>query len=173
MGSEGSVTTVRTGIKLAAAVASSSTYDPVAKVLYMVYQQELGALGVVGLDAATGATVYTSPPTDLYTIDFHNGLLLGFALAVAPAGPYQYRTLSGLDPRTNATRVVANLTDWASNLPATAVDPAAGTLSAMLLPQGGTSASLVTLDLNKAGAVVGSPQLCTEYDYCPWSLVYL
>jgi len=154
--------------------AGSSTYDASNGVFYTMVTYEEGVEAVAGISVLTGNLVYLTPTT-LYTIDFHNGLLLGFGFGVQidPSNnqPYQIRTLATLNPKNNATAVLMNLTGYATNLPPTALNAETGLLVSILTPQGGEAGNLVSINTTSL-KVMSAPQLCAEYDACPWTLAW-
>ena len=154
--------------------AASSTYDASNGIFYTLSEFSEGVNAVVGISVLTGQIAY-SRTTTLYTIDFHNGLLLGFGFGVTvdphTKEPKQIRTLATLNPTNNASAVLMNLTGYAQNLPPTALNAETGLLVALLTPQDSVAGNLVSINTTSL-KVVSEPQMCVEYDQCPWTLAW-
>jgi hypothetical protein len=156
-----------------AANANSGTYDGQNDVFYWIRAGGvLGAQAVKGISTVTG-NVTCDVGTELYTIDYDSvtGALVGLNFAHTAHG--QFRQLASLDLASFKLTTMLNITDHASNLPATAFDAASGTFVCMMIPQNaGEGADLVAVDV-RAPKVLSSPTLCSRYDACPWNLGWL
>jgi hypothetical protein len=156
--------------------ANSGTYDSKRGIFYWVYQGTLASQAVKGISTVTG-NVTCDVDTEIYTIDYDSvtDSLVGLGFASTSQG--QFRQLATLDLASGEMKTILNISDHASNLPATAFDAASGTFVCMLVPQGAESADLVAIDVRGSGGggpkVLSSPQLCAVYDECPWTLGWI
>ena len=156
---------------LAPLPASSSTFDPEARVFYTLYAVGIST-SVLGIAVDDGSVVLDQPLSTrnpLYTIDYYQGDLIGLGLDFLP--DTQFRNLQRFDLATKQATTLLNLTSYAMNMPATALNADAATLTAFLLPTNSIAANLVTISLTNL-TVVAEPQLCTQYDMCGLTLAW-
>ena len=157
--------------------ANSGAYDGENDVFYWIRAGgALGSQAVKGVSTVTG-NVTCDVGTALYTIDYDSatGSLVGLGFAHNAAPPFaQFRQLVSLDLSSFKQTTLLNITDHASNLPATAFDAARGVFVCMMVPQDkGEGADLVAIDVRAPPKVLSSPALCSRYDACPWNLGWL
>jgi hypothetical protein len=170
------------------AASSSSAYDPEAQVFYCLIADGGAGIKVRGLSTLTGKTVFDMAfgrGSQMYSLDYvpsgrNKGTIVGLGLDFTQGSPskppHQYRTLQALDVRTKTTKRLMNLTDYAMNLPPTALAVHQSTgenvLTAIMVPQNSEAGNLVSLNIDTL-SVVSEPQLCTEFDRCPFTLGWL